>query len=224
MLDVSQSVKTRFSEIVAEQYASLKRFAYSLCKNQFDADDLVSETFLKAFKNFSRLKDERKVKQWLFRILNNHFISEYRNRKKLMEIDFSGKQENGEVNSFSLFETLSKSDFIDHDNPEIKFISKLSNKQIIEAIHELQDEFRVTITLCDVEGFSYREISVILKVPVGTIRSRIARARSILQKKLWQQAEEMGIKILKSPKGKENYTCTCGKEESAIPDSNVIAI
>lgn len=223
MQDYSPDIRVKFSEIVAEQYVSLKRFAISLCQNEFNADDLVSETFLKAFRNFSKLKDEKKVKQWLFRILNNQFISDHRRNKKTVEINF-GNYENDKFNSFSLFETLSESDFVNEENPEVKFINKLSNAEIKDAINELPDEFRVTLTLCDVEDFSYNEISEILNVPIGTVRSRIARARSILQKKLWKQAQEMGIKISKKPKEKPEYTCTCGKEEGAIPDSNVITV
>lgn len=186
----------------------------SLSKNDFDADDLVSDTVLKAFEKFHLLRDRAKIKQWLFRILNNQFISKYRNRKKFIEIPTTETEITGdEMDDFSLFESLSKSDFVAAGNPENKFISKLTMNDINNAIAALPDGFRTALTLCDIEEFSYAEIAKALKIPVGTVRSRVARARIILQKKLWRYAQEMGIKISKHMLKKESL-CTCGKTET----------
>jgi RNA polymerase sigma-70 factor, ECF subfamily len=206
--------KKIFLKIVLAEVGTLHRFAFSLCKNNFDADDLVSETILKAFENFTRLKDESKTKQWLFRILNNQFISNYRCRKKFVEIE-NREHENHDnyLESFSLFEAIAKSNFVAEGNPEKQFISKLTLTQIEKAVGELPVEFRAALILCDIEDFSYAEISKILKVPIGTVRSRIARGRIILQKKLWIYAKELGIKKSKMVQPKAEYTCTCGKEE-----------
>ena len=213
----TEDKKKKFTTIVLKHFSALKRFAFSLCKNEFDADDLVSETILKAYENFVRIKDESKIKQWLFRILNNQFISNYRSRKKIVMIENrQNENSNHDLKTFSLFEAVAKSDFVEEGNPEKKFISKLTQKQIENAVSELPEQFRVALMLCDMEDFSYTEISQILKVPIGTVRSRIARARNILQKKLWLQARELGIKISKTPKQKVEYTCTCGKEENEI--------
>lgn len=207
--------KKAFSKIVLAEVGALNRFAFSLCRNNFDADDLVSETIVKAFENFSKLKDEGKTKQWLFRILNNLFISNYRSRKNFVEID-SGENEssNDDLEAFSLFEAIAKSNFVAEGNPEKQFISKFTLAQIEKAVSALPEEFRAALMLCDMEDFSYAEISEILKVPIGTVRSRIARARIILQKKLWIHAKELGIKKAKSIQPKAEYTCTCGEEEN----------
>jgi len=213
--------KKTFSKIVLAQVGALNRFAFSLCKNNFDADDLVSETILRAFENFSRLKDESKTKQWLFRILNNQFISNYRSRKRFVEIENrEHENHNHDLENFSLFEAIAKSNFVAEGNPEKQFISKLTKTQIEKAVSELPEEFRAALMLCDMEEFSYAEISVILKVPIGTVRSRIARARIILQKKLWIHAKELGIKKTKTVQVKKEYTCTCGEEE--VKSSTVI--
>lgn len=209
--------KKIFSKIVLAQVGALNRFAFSLCKNNFEADDLVSETILKAFENFSKLKDENKTKQWLFRILNNQFISNYRSRKYFVEIESrENENSNHDLETFSLFEAIAKSNFVAEGNPEKKFISKLIQHDIQKAIDELSIEFKQTLILCDIEEFSYAEISEILKVPIGTVRSRIARARIILQKKLWLHAKELGIKKAKSVQPKPEYICTCGEEKEKI--------
>jgi len=213
-MDQTEDKKKRFSNIVLKHFSALNRFAFSLCKNNFDADDLVLETILKAYENFTRLKDESKTKQWLFRILNNQFISNCRSRKFFVAIESPGNENrNDHLETFSLFEALATSDFVDEGNPEKKFISTLTLQQIKKAICELPGEFRGALMLCDIEDFSYAEISGILKIPIGTVRSRIARARTILQKKLWLHAKELGIKKTKTIEVKKEHICTCGKEE-----------
>src|SRR5688500_15882762 len=147
--------KKRFSELVVNHLSALNRFALSLCKNEFDANDLVSETIVKAFENFDKLMDESKMKSWLFKILSNQFITDFRIRKRLPEIKLSEiHSPSEEAESFSLFEELSQSDFIASGDPEISFISGLTQIQIEQALKELPDEFRTTLELCDVEDFT----------------------------------------------------------------------
>jgi RNA polymerase sigma-70 factor, ECF subfamily len=200
-----------FIELMLLHSAGLRRFALYLCRNDFDADDIVAETIAKAYESFSSLKETLKSKQWLFRILNNTFINYYRMRKKTAGISVSDDDD-----SFSLFDALASSTFTDN-NPEKEYILRITTDQISEAINELPAEFRTALSLCDVEEFSYKEIADILKVPVGTVRSRISRARTILQKKLWSQAQEMGIKYKpKKDKNDPDYICTCGNEEEVL--------
>ncbi len=207
--------KSAFAGIVPEHFGALKRFALSLCRNEEDANDLVAGTFLKAYEKFFTIKDERKMRQWLFRIMNNHFVSNLRSRKNLVSLD-AVESGNGssEADSFSLFEAIAKSNFVESGTPEKEFISKLTMIEIETAIGELPVEFRQAFVLCDVDEFSYSEISAILNVPVGTVRSRISRARSALQQKLWLQAREMGIRKAEKILPKSEYTCNCGSEES----------
>lgn len=209
--------KQRFSNILLGHYTALKRFAFSMCRDPFETDDLVSATVLKAFENFHRLKDESKTKQWLFRILNNQFINNCRLRKKIVSLESHAAETHHEQpEDFSLFEALSQSDFAALGNPEKTYISQLTQKQIQTAIDGLPDDFRAALVLCDVEDLSYAEISSVLKIPVGTVRSRIARARNILQNKLWLQAQELGIKSEKLKQKNNNYICTCGEEDNEI--------
>jgi RNA polymerase sigma-70 factor (ECF subfamily) len=213
--------KEKFTEAVLENISALNRFAYSLCQDASETEDLVSETVVKAFEKFDSLKDANKLKQWLFQILRNQFISNYRKNKRIVGLsDYQIAPDNGEE-SFSLYEAINVAGFENEGNPEKQFISKITREQIQSAIDQLPTEFRISLSLCDIEDFSYAEISQILKVPIGTVRSRIARARTILQKKLWMYARELGITNASLKKVKEDYVCTCGKEEPHVHHSNI---
>lgn len=209
-MEVATNQKEKFAAIVLEHFSALKRFALSLCRNDADADELVADTILAALQHFGSLKDEQKAKQWLFRILNNRFITHRRRQKFAAAI--SVKKDEDNTQNFSLFETLAESSFTDNGNPEKELINQLNRQQIDGAIAALPDEFRIAFTLCDVDGFSYQEIADMINVPVGTVRSRIARARSRLQQSLWVLAQEAGLKIIQKKKEKKDYVCTCGKE------------
>ena len=203
---VKELSKEILTNEVLSNLSALQRFALSLCQNNQEAEELVSETVVKAFEKRGQLKSEEKIKQWLFRILNNLFISNYRKIKNRKTIDLPELSDP----SFSLFDKVEMSSFTDGGTPEKDFVSKITKEKIYEAINELPEEFRITLVLCDVNYFSYAEIAAITQVAIGTVRSRIARARNLLQKKLWQYASELGI----SAKEKEkDHVCTCGKEE-----------
>lgn len=202
--------KETLTHEVLTNTSALNRFAYSLCQDQSEAEDLVAETVVKAFENIHQLKDENKIKQWLFRILNNVFISNYRKNKKQRKISLTVDMDNAD-HSFSLYEQIEGSDFTNADTPEKNFIAKITKEKIHKAINELPEEFRITLVLCDVDEFSYAEIANITQVAIGTVRSRIARARKLLQKKLWLYAQELGIRTVQKEK---DHACTCGNEES----------
>jgi RNA polymerase sigma-70 factor (ECF subfamily) len=213
--------KQKFTEAVLGNIPALNRFAYTLCRNLSESEDLVSETIVKAFEKFDGLKDDGKTKSWLFKILRNQFITNYRKNKKIISLTtVQGVSGNGEE-SFSLFEAVGQTDFVQEGNAEKKFIAKITQQQIQSAINELPDDFRTALILCDIEDFTYVEISQILKIPIGTVRSRIARARNILQKKLWLQARELGISNTIKTKPKDDYVCTCGKEEDLVHQTDI---
>jgi RNA polymerase sigma-70 factor (ECF subfamily) len=204
---VKELGKEILTKEVLTNLPALHRFAFSLCQSKQKAEDLVAETVVKAFEHRHQLREEEKIRQWLFRILHNVFISNFRKAGKRKEValpDISDPH-------FSLFEQLGTSSFTDRGTPEKSFITKITKEKIHQAIHELPDEFRTTLVLCDVDEFSYAEIAVITQVAIGTVRSRIARARNLLQEKLWIYAGELGI----ASKHKEKeHVCTCGKEEN----------
>ena len=202
------------SEVLAN-ISALHRFAFSLCQSRQEAEELVAETVVKAFEKREQLREEEKIKQWLFRILNNVFISNYRKAKDHRKIDFPNI---GNL-SFSLFEQVGTSSFTDGGTPEKSFINKITKEKIHHAINELPEEFRTTLVLCDVEEFSYAAIAAITQVAIGTVRSRVARSRSLLQKKLWMYAGELGITAKKKEK---EHVCTCGEEE--IKTANTLTV
>ena len=203
-----QTDKTLFTKAVLQQANGLMRFAVSLCRNDHNAEDLVSETVLKAFENFTGLKDHSKLKSWLYRILYNQFVSTYRKNNRMKQVHISGGGDSQD--SFSLFEKLTATGT---EDPEKDFLQKLTAASVRKAIEELPLIYRQAIVLSDMEQFSYYEIAKILKVPIGTVRSRIARARQQLEKALWQLALDMGLTGNKS-NSKEQHICTCGKEET----------
>ncbi len=181
-----------FKALVLPLLDELHRLAYHLCHNQCDADDLAAEAVKKACENFRRLRDRAKIKPWLIRILSNTFISACRARKDYRAIEYV-EDTDQEGEHFSLFTQISQPFLLWWGNPERELINKLLDEDIQRAIGSLPVEFRLAVVLCDVEGLSYQEISEILQVPIGTVRSRLARGRSILQKKLWHHAQESGI-------------------------------
>lgn len=196
--------KTLFANEVLKHADGLKRFAVSLCRNEHNAEDIVAETVLKAFENVSRLKDHSKLKSWLYKILYNQFVSTYRKNSRMKEVNIMETKD-----SFSLFEKLTATGT---EDPEKFFLQKLTAASIQKAIEELPLNFKQALMLSDMEQFSYLEISKILEIPVGTVRSRIARARQQLERSLWQVAQEMGI----NKKPSKPYVCTCGKEEQNL--------
>ena len=201
--------KETLTRAVLTNTSALNRFAYHLRQDQSEAEDMVAETVVKAFENIHQLRDEKKIKQWLFRILNNVFISNYRKNKKQRKVHLTVDKDNA-GHSFSLFEQIEASDFTSAATPEKNFIAKITKEKIYQAISELPEEFRITLVLCDVDEFSYAEIAALTQVAIGTVRSRIARARKLLQKQLWRYAQELGIRIVQKEK---EHICTCGNEE-----------
>lgn len=196
--------KSLFTEEVLKYAGGLKRFALSLCHNQHNAEDLVAETVLKAYENFSALKNHCKLKSWLYKILYNQFVSMNRKNSRMKETNTIGTGDD----SFSLFEKLTATGI---ENPENIFLQKLTTASVQKAIEQLPLVFKKALVLSDMEQFSYNEISKILGVPIGTVRSRIARARRQLEISLWHLALEMGLS--KRATSKQPYVCTCGKKE-----------
>lgn len=201
--------KNLFTKEVLQQAAGLKRFALSLCHNNHNAEDLVSETVLKAYENFSGLKDQSKMKSWLYKILYNQFISTYRKNSRMKEVQMVAD----ENDSFSLFEKLITTGI---EDTEKFFLKKITTASVQKAISALPILYKQALVLSDIEQLSYQEIAKILAVPIGTVRSRIARARQQLEKSLWQLALEMGLTRNRSNSKKE-YVCTCGEEKNMKP-------
>ena len=159
----------------------LYRVALRLTGNPSDADDLVQETMLKAYRAWDQYQQGTNAKAWLLTILRHAFINEYRRRIRHPEtVDVDA------IEPFAVFPEVQDED------PQGAFFDKIVDDQVLKAIDQLPVAFRETLVLSDVEGMSYQEIAQVLKVPVGTVKSRLFRARRLLQAKLYDYAVEMG--------------------------------
>ena len=162
------------------------RSALYLTKNENNADDLVQETYLKAFKFIQEDKEIRNAKAWLFRILMNTFINKYRKDKREPSlVDFDSVEAFHE----SLQEEVITPSILDDES----VLDSLMDDNIKGALEALPDDFRMVILLSIVEGFSYKEISKIINCPVGTVMSRIYRGRKMLKEKLASHAKKYGF-------------------------------
>lgn len=160
---------------------SLYRVALRLTSNAAEADDLVQETMLKAYRAWDQFQRGTNAKGWLLTILRHAFINEYRRRTRHPEtVDLDA------IEPFSVFEELQDED------PQGTFFDRIVDDEVLRAIDELPEQFRETAVLSDVEGLSYEEIGRVLDVPVGTVKSRLFRARRLLQQKLYNYAVGMG--------------------------------
>ena len=158
-----------------------------LSRNPQDAEDLVQETYLNAFRALDRFEEGTNLRAWLFRILNNAFISQYRRRKRRPSSSLD------EVSDFYLYDHLVAGNTAPaQENPEREVLSRIGDEAVLQALEELPVEFRQVELLADVEGFSYREIADILGIPIGTVMSRLYRGRRRLQQRLWREAQQAG--------------------------------
>lgn len=194
-----QQVKVWFEEAVTEVLDDLYGSALRLAKNTADAEDLVGEAVAKAFNSLHTLKDRAAFKGWIFRILSNCFISECRKRKTRSEMSLSSAEEEDEEGEFWLFDKLHQPFLLWWGNPEQEFLNGLLREDLIRAIDELPENFRIVLVLSEMEGFNYQDIADMLEIPVGTVRSRLSRARSLLQKELWEHANDKGIQVKNTP-------------------------
>lgn len=185
------------SELIFEKelfphMAALKTFAYHLTYNDEDANDLVQETYLKAHKFIENYDTGTNAKAWLFKILKNAYINEYRKKsKRPVEVDIE------EVISFREGEEPKHASF--HDL-RLDIFDNTMGDEVTIAMNALPYEFRTVILLCDIESFTYEEIAKILELPIGTVRSRLFRARNMLKDKLILYASKMGYKDVRGLK------------------------
>lgn len=181
--------KTKYDKIFENELlphvGALQTFAYHLTYNQDDADDLVQETYLKAYRFIDKYDEGTNAKAWLFKILKNAYINEYRKRvKQPTKVDYE------EIVAYH-----------DTDDDRISGYSDLREEiflhmmgdEVTSAINSLPIDFRTVILLCDIEGFTYEEIASIIDVPIGTVRSRLFRARNLLKEKLTSYAQKLGF-------------------------------
>ena len=164
--------------------------ALRLARNRADAEDLVAEAVARGWKHLHELADRTKVRGWLFRILTNQFLSLRRtDARRGVHESLDEDTEDG----FSLFEQLHAPVLLWWGTPERIFLDNLLRTDLANAVDALPDAFRVVVVLAEMQGCSYQEIAETLDIPIGTVRSRLARARSMLQKALWMHARDAGL-------------------------------
>jgi RNA polymerase sigma-70 factor (ECF subfamily) len=168
--------------------------ARRLTRNDADAEDLVSESITRAWKARESLAAEGAFRAWMFRILNNTFISERRRAASRPREDALTEEEGDAGPPFSVFERVHRPFLLWFGNPEQEFLDKLLREELERALAELPEHYRIVIVLADLEELKYGEIAETLGIPVGTVRSRLARARSALQASLWELATDRGWK------------------------------
>ena len=173
---------------------ALYRTALRMTRSEADAEDLVQETYIRAFRFREQFTPGTNLKAWLFRILTNTFINTYRRRQTQPEFtELDG------VDEFSLYKRMSDlKTSSGAGNPETEFLDGIVDSEVKDALGELPEKFR-QVVLLDVEGFSYKEIAEMLDIPIGTVMSRLHRGRKFLQKRLLDLAQQRGIAAVRTP-------------------------
>src|SRR5580698_1417092 len=181
--------QAQFADLAMEYMGSLYSAALRMTRNPSDAEDLVQETYLKAYRAFGSFKEGTNLKAWLYRILTNTFINSYRARRRRPE-----QTELDEVEDLYLYRRLGGLEAVSAGrSAEEEVLEHFTETEVKEAVEALPEQFRMAVLLADVEGFSYKEIAEILDIPIGTVMSRLHRGRRALQKALHEFAMQRGL-------------------------------
>jgi RNA polymerase sigma-70 factor, ECF subfamily len=182
-----------FEKEVLHLLPDLMDGARSLASTEADAEDLVSQAVTRAWAHLPDLQDRARFRGWMFCILRNAFLSRRRKRtSRPDEIPFPGEGE--DEPSFLLFEHLHEPSLLWSDNPERRVQDDLLREDLEAALASLPDVYRCVVRLVDVRGFRYSEVAGALEIPVGTVRSRLARGRALLRRHLWHHAVDRGLR------------------------------
>jgi RNA polymerase sigma-70 factor (ECF subfamily) len=177
--------QSTFAEQAMPFMDSLYGAALRLTRNPSDAEDLVQETYLKAYRGFGGFQEGTNLRAWLYRILTNTFINNYRAKKRRPE-----ETDLDETEDLYLYRKLGGLEAaMAGRSAEDELMDLFSEAEVKEAVEALPEQFRMAVLLADVEGFSYKEIAEILDIPIGTVMSRLHRGRKALQRRLYEFAE-----------------------------------
>ncbi len=192
--DLDRSTETveerreRFEEDALPFLDQLYSAALRMTRNPQDAEDLVQDTYAKAYSAFHQFKPGTNLKAWMYRILTNSYINTYR------KVQRQPKQVTEEVEDWQIAAAAAHSS-VGLKSAEMEALERLPDSDVKAALQELSEDFRYTVYLADVEGFPYREIAEIMEVPVGTVMSRLHRGRRQLRDRLADYARERGVKV-----------------------------
>lgn len=186
MKNQSEEMRNTFEEVFLPYLDDVFRFSLGLTRNRAQAEDLAQDTFMKAFKAFPNFRAGSNAKSWLFRICKNHFIDQYRVKARRpvhqpLAAEIATSDSRHSVQVFERDGIENEETFLD-----------LFGDEVNRFLRELPEDFRRALLLCDLEGLRYDEIAEVLDIPVGTVRSRISRARAFLRERLESYAVELG--------------------------------
>jgi RNA polymerase sigma-70 factor (ECF subfamily) len=176
--------QNEFQNVVMPHKNDLYNYALAIARNSDDAQDLVQETYFKAYKNYHQFEGGTNSKAWMFMILKNTFINNYRKLKREpSKVDYDEIED--------IYENI-KSEQSKDNNLDLDFYNNLFDDDFSSALTKLPEKMKEVFLLCDLEGYSYEEISEIVDIPIGTVRSRLHRARKLLQDELFGYAKVNG--------------------------------
>lgn len=178
-----------FADDAMEHMSALYSAALRMTRNAADAEDLVQETYLKAYRGYGGFKEGTNLKAWMYRILTNTYINTYRAKKRRPE-----ETELEEVEDLYLYRRLGGIEAATVGrSAEDELMDTFTESEVKDALEALPEQYRMAVMLADVEGFSYKEIADIMEVPIGTVMSRLHRGRKNLQKMLYEFARDRGL-------------------------------
>jgi RNA polymerase sigma-70 factor, ECF subfamily len=181
--------QAKFADQAMEHMSSIYSAALRMTRNPTEAEDLVQETYLKAYRGFNGFEEGTNLKAWLYRILTNTFINQYRSKQRR-----PNETELDEVEDLYLYRRLGGLEAAQANrSAEDELMDMFSEAEVKAAVEDLPENFRIPVLLADIEGFSYKEIAEILDIPIGTVMSRLHRGRKGLEKRLYEFAVSRGL-------------------------------
>ncbi|HZD81074.1 MAG TPA: sigma-70 family RNA polymerase sigma factor [Actinomycetota bacterium] len=181
-------MRERFERDVLPLLPNLYGAALRLTRNPSDAEDLVQESYLRAYRGFGGFQEGTNLRAWMYRILTNTFINSYRKRQRQPQT-----VSDEDIEDWYLYDKLGESGA--QSSAESEVLDALPDEDVQRALEALPEGFRMAVLLADVEGFSYKEIAEILDIPIGTVMSRLHRGRKALEKALWETVRERGLVV-----------------------------
>ena len=185
------SSQEQFTADAMQNAPQLFSTALRMTRNRSDAEDLVQETYIKGWRSFHTFQEGTNLRAWLFRIMTNTYINKYNAQKrKGTEVELD------DVEELFLYKRLGSIDQSQlSSSAEDQMIELFTDDEVKNALEALPEDFRMPVLLSDVDGFSYKEISEMLEIPIGTVMSRLHRGRKAMQKMLYEYARERGLII-----------------------------
>jgi RNA polymerase sigma-70 factor (ECF subfamily) len=179
----------RFEDLALPHLKALYRLAFRLTGNTAAAEDLVQETYLKAFQGFASLRSDDAIRPWLFQILSRLATDRYRSTRREVPLD-----EAGEIDRFSLYDQIADEDPFPYSNRlHDDFLVQFQDDDVRRALAALPEVYRIPVVLVYTEEMSYQELAEVLGCPLGTVMSRLYRGRKVLERELWECAKRRGL-------------------------------